>query len=175
MQNHLEIEYKTLISYEDYHKLLKSFPFAKESKQVNSYYDYHDVLFQNKKMLRLRELEDELLITLKIPQANGVQEIEMAAQSQDDLLAFIKVQGFDFPALDQVGQSITYRNEYRDSYGIWCLDRTQFHWGCDYELEYELYAEHPDAYKHYRRILKNLAIPYKKAPAKYLRARYSSL
>ena len=70
--NHLEIEYKTLLTKNEYQQLLPLFSKIKATKQINYYIDTADFSIRDAKMaLRVRAFDNRSELTLKIPQQVG--------------------------------------------------------------------------------------------------------
>ena len=73
--NHFEIEYKTLLTKNEYQQLLPLFSKIKATKQINYYIDTADFSIRDAKMaLRIRTFETRAELTLKIPQQVGNME-----------------------------------------------------------------------------------------------------
>lgn len=177
MKQNLEIEYKTLLSPTSYDTLLSAWDFSDGVKQLNVYLDTqsHD-LYNLKMMCRLR-LTDIIEFTLKVPQEDGVLEHELILDSFDitensAITTLMSEFGVNVEDLIEVARSTTLRKTYDDDFGTWCLDYTEFDHGEDYEIEYELFSYHPDAFDHYVNKLNEFGIEYKKSRPKYIRARF---
>ena len=70
--NHLEIEFKTLLTKEEYHSLEDFFKDQPPIRQTNHYIDTPDHAIRNNRMaLRIRTLADRAELTLKVPQDAG--------------------------------------------------------------------------------------------------------
>ena len=79
MKNHLEIEYKTLLTKSEYLRLLPDFADVQPVMQTNHYIDTPDLdMKSNRFSLRIRTFEDMAELTLKIPQEIGNQEYNQA-------------------------------------------------------------------------------------------------
>ena len=73
--DHLEIEYKTLLTKNEYQQLLPLFSDITATKQTNYYIDTADFSIRDAKMaLRIRTFETRAELTLKIPQQVGNME-----------------------------------------------------------------------------------------------------
>ena len=180
MNQHLEIEYKSMIEESTAKRLLDFFPFEAPKKQINHYFDTIDKqLFKLGIMCRIREIENTYLFTLKIPQSDGVLEfeIELDSLSLDNILITEKMNEYDINTekMLPIAKSITNRYEYSDEYGMWCLDYSEFSNHNDIEIEYELHQANEKAYQHYVDTLTDLNIIILKAKPKYIRALNSSL
>ena len=73
MKTNLEIEYKTLLTKEEYDRVLAYFRNAKIVKQTNYYYQSKNRL--NKKIAaRIRQIDQNFELTFKIKQKKGKLE-----------------------------------------------------------------------------------------------------
>ncbi|WP_249870111.1 CYTH domain-containing protein [Oceanobacillus saliphilus] len=76
MTQEIEIEYKNLLTKEEYERLLHSLPFPEEGKkQINHYFETED--FALKRFgcaLRIREKDGKFQLTLKEPHPEGLLE-----------------------------------------------------------------------------------------------------
>ncbi|CAM3697340.1 CYTH domain-containing protein [Erysipelothrix urinaevulpis] len=177
MKQHLEIEFKTMLTEKEYLHLTQVLEFGLSYRQINSYFDTPSKkLFSLKTMMRIRKYDDSYEFTLKIPQDLGVMEHEFDLETFN--INHPKIQrllsDFDIKTdhLEMIAQSTTDRREFSDQYGTWCLDFNSFSWGIDHELEYELHddVDVDKAYHHYYETLSRLNITFKKALPKYIRA-----
>lgn len=180
MEQHLEIEFKSEINHEDYLKIRAYFPFETPALQENIYYDTEDFkLYKQGIMCRIRKVNDRFIFTLKEPREDGVMEYEfiMDGDLYTDDRAKTLLMTYNVGLLDlvEVSFSNTIRYEFKDVYGMWCLDITQFKSHKDYEIEYELYQEEPAAQKHYLQTLKAIGIEYREIDPKFIRALNSAL
>lgn len=175
MKTNLEIEYKSSLTRDDYQKLINHFPFVGPIQQFNTYYDTRDALLRNQEaMCRVRVVDGISTFTLKEPHEEGVLEHEFVMTDElhkekraQAILTHFHV-GLD--DLVEVTYSNTVRFEYKDTFGTWCLDVTQFPHHKDYELEYELHRADSSAHPHFLNVLKTLGIEYIESSPKYLRA-----
>ncbi len=77
MINHLETEYKLLVTKEQFDSLSALYPDKTFIPQYNTYYDTKDMqLRQLKCAMRIREKENKFLFTLKTPDPDGHLEHE---------------------------------------------------------------------------------------------------
>ena len=180
MNQHLEIEYKSMIEESTAKRLLDFFPFENSKKQTNHYFDTVDKqLFKLGIMCRIREIENNFLFTLKIPQSDGVLEFETELESislhNKQIINKMREFNINTEKMLPIAKSITNRYEYSDEYGMWCLDYSKFSNHNDIEIEYELHQANEKAYQHYVDTLSALNIIIVKAKPKYIRALNSSL
>lgn len=150
--NHLEIEYKTLLSKEKYHELLQLFEKAPQVQQTNYYIDSPDFQIKSKKAsLRIRTLPDRAELTLKVAQAVGnmeynqeltlqeAQEIRHSFELPDGQITDLLSQlGIHSENLRIWGELTTTRREQQLPMGLAALDYNQFLGREDYELEVEV-------------------------------------
>ena len=77
--NHLEIEFKTLLTKEEYHSLEDFFKDQPPIQQTNHYIDTPDKTIRNHQMaLRIRTFANRAELTLKVPQEAGHFEYNQA-------------------------------------------------------------------------------------------------
>lgn len=175
MKQHLEIEYKTQLTQDEFNRILDSLPFEEPKYQENTYYDTPQrSLFNQQSMCRIRTIGKNYEFTLKVPQEEGVLEYEVTLNDKslndDRIIHFLNERNIDMKTMKIIAFSNTVRYEYSDLYGVWCLDYTKFLNSFDFELEYELHAANEKAYPHYLDTLNALNIEYKASQPKYLRA-----
>lgn len=177
MKQHLEIEFKTMLSEEEFNKLYQTMGFDEGFLQINSYFDTLSTFFLKKRMmLRIRSVNDVFIFTMKTPSELGVLENEFKLDSfnQNDpkIQKILGNFGIESTDLLLVAQSKTIRHEIVDQHGTWCLDLNEFAQDKDYELEYELHegVNYEDAQQHYFNKINELNILYKEAKPKYIRA-----
>ena len=78
MSKNIELEYKTLLTQEQFQTIKSNYPFNEPFKQVNHYFDTSDKkLSKRKSPLRIREVNNQLILTLKTPNRIGVNEYEI--------------------------------------------------------------------------------------------------
>ncbi|HEM6100905.1 TPA: CYTH domain-containing protein [Streptococcus suis] len=182
MKNHLEIEFKTLLTKSEYKRLLTDFSDVSPILQTNHYIDTPDLDMKNHRFsLRIRTFENSAELTLKIPQEVGNQEYNQVLdiQTAHDLL-----ENFQLPAgqisdiisateipLDKLavwGSLTTKRYEKQTSIGLMALDENDYVGQKDYELEVEVIDA--DAGKIlFDEFLKKKSIQFKYASSKVAR------
>ncbi len=179
MEQNLEIEFKSKINYEEHLKLRDFFPFDTPILQENTYYDTKDLYLYSKGIMsRTRKVDDSVLFTLKEPTEEGLLEYEFYVDtdiySEPHSIKLFSDFGVDVKDLVEVAFSNTVRYTYKDSYGTWCLDITQFKNHKDYEIEYELLGDDPAAHKHFINSLKSVGLDFVPIDPKFVRALNSS-
>ncbi|MDY0075483.1 MAG: CYTH domain-containing protein [Acholeplasmataceae bacterium] len=147
MTKNIEIEFKTGVTSEKYHELLKHFKLENNIfKQINHYFDTDDYQLNQKKMvLRIRQKGDQRFkVTLKSQSEHGAFESHVILQPNQakDMIA----NGFstkDF--FEDIDYFVTFKvslDNYRVSTpyegGTLFLDRCDYCNVTDYEVEYEV-------------------------------------
>lgn len=159
MTQQLEIEYKNMLTKEEFSRLCTFFNITAESfhSQTNHYFDTKDFALKNVKSgLRIREVQNRFECTLKEP-ATGIGLTETT-----DLLSKIEVQSIlsghsvihahevesrlqalqiDPHDLQLLGTLYTKRAEIKYEGGLLVFDHSQYAETDDYELEYEVSNE----------------------------------
>ncbi|MCM3610616.1 CYTH domain-containing protein [Planococcus sp. MERTA32b] len=184
MTKELEIEFKNLLTREEYIKLLELFGYQKEDAhtQINHYFDTADFTLRNRKSaLRVREKGQQIECTLKTPAENGYYEITDKLDSQQ-AARIIENRGFPAPevneALSEMGVSpenliklgslITHRIEFPYQNGLLVLDHSEYHGIDDYELEFEV-KDYEAGKQRFEALLTDTGIPLRKTDKKIAR------
>lgn len=150
---HLEIEYKTLLTKDEFKRLDLLFSHVPQITQTNYYFDTAD--FQLKKhrlSLRIRTFSNSAELTLKIPQAIGNLELnaDLAVEEAKQIIRTgnIPVNKVTQPILDAgiqlaelklLGNLTTIRREHQTDIGLMALDSNHYAQTKDYELELEVF------------------------------------
>ena len=185
--NHLEIEFKTLLTKEEYHSLEDFFKDQPPIRQTNHYIDTPDQAIRNHRMaLRIRTLADRAELTLKVPQEAGHFEYNQALTfdqvesflsnkkiPKGEIASFLTALEIPLVALDVWGSLETERREKRISKGLLAFDRSRYNSIEDYELEMEVDDASDETYFH--EFLKEKQIEYKPAKSKVARLAQSLL
>ncbi|MGT2799229.1 CYTH domain-containing protein [Streptococcus marmotae] len=181
-KNHLEIEYKTLLTAAEFQQLQTEFTDVAPVLQTNYYIDTADFsLRQHHYSLRIRTLEDRAELTLKIPQDIGNQEynqalllehahqlIQKVELPEGDILDLITQTGIALEELIVWGDLTTRRYEKVTPIGLMALDENSYAEQTDYELEVEVEdaSQGKMAFEEY---LKQRQIAFKYAKSKVAR------
>lgn len=149
MSKNIELEYKTLLTFEQFQTIKENYPFNEPFKQVNHYFDTPDKkLSKRKSPLRIREVDNQLILTLKTPNRIGVNEYEINVDSFDfnqiSLPDYIieALGNIDKKDLIEFGTLTTYRSVFDTDLATICLDENFYADVHDYEIEYEVKKEH---------------------------------
>ncbi len=154
MAKELEIEFKNLLTEEEYIKLLNAFDYeaADAKTQINHYFDTADFKLRSlKSALRIRQKAKAFECTLKIPAENGYYEITdpLAPDQAEEILAKISFPAVEVAeALGEIGVSVeqllplgsltTHRIEFPYKNGLLVFDHSEYHGLEDFEVEYEV-------------------------------------
>ncbi|MGP6389328.1 CYTH domain-containing protein [Streptococcus dysgalactiae] len=148
----LEIEYKTLLTKDEYNRLLSQMSHVAPVTQTNYYIDTEEFdLKANKMSLRIRTFTNSAELTLKVPEKVGNREYNLPLtleQAKDMIkhghlpespaLDIITSIGIDLEALKTFGHLTTIRRESDTPIGKMALDYNQYANTKDYELELEV-------------------------------------
>ena len=183
MSQHIEREFKCLLSQTTYQYLFVTLPFHRQTPlhQDNRYFDSPDGALRAAKMgLRLRRQNDRGEFTLKV-QIGEHEQLEITDTLSETVLAellhtqqpfregavqhYLATHGLGDLPLQVIGQLRNLRFEYRDAAGTWVLDQADFPSGRAYELEFE--ADNVTTGQlAFERFLSQHNIPYQPAPTK---------
>lgn len=150
--NHLEIEYKTLLTKNEYQQLLPLFSKIKATKQINYYIDTADFSIRDAKMaLRVRAFDNRSELTLKIPQQVGNMEynqsltlekcrtlINTCVLPEGEIRTLLTHAAINLNELKVLGSLTTIRYEKETTIGLMALDENHYFDKTDYELELEV-------------------------------------
>jgi uncharacterized protein YjbK len=156
MTQEIEIEYKNLLTEEEFKLLLSDVPFPSDSKtQTNYYFETKDFsLKAHRSALRIRNKNDDYRLTLKEPQKIGLLEThdaltkEEAEAMLEGRTIFKKEVGQQlarmnilFEDLIYYGSLQTFRRETNYKDVLLVLDYSLYNGTADYELELEAPSE----------------------------------
>lgn len=178
MKQNLEIEYKTLLTIDEYNQLLKTFfRNATSHQQINTYFDTDtfDLLKENK-MIRIRHLGRVQEFTMKVPMSeHSVLEHSFTQEEilSDDpkIIEFLKSINIDKP-IHPISKSDTLRTTLVTDYGEFAVDQTTYDQSIDYELELEMFDASVNGEELFFDFLEKHSINYKPASPKFLRSLY---
>ncbi|XUD13090.1 hypothetical protein IGJ55_002271 [Enterococcus sp. AZ170] len=190
VSENLEIEFKTLLSIEEFSRAVDYFQLKKEHffTQTNYYFDSTDFQLRKRYMgLRVRILSNHAEITLKIPEKVGLLEINDALSIKEahsivesaTLPSFGNVYnklnslGIDQNDLRLIGDLTTKRAEKKLPQGLLALDESWYNEQHDFELELEV-SDADKGRKDFLVLLDTLTIKESPAPNKIQRMMLSS-
>ncbi|HEX6594532.1 MAG TPA: CYTH domain-containing protein [Bacillota bacterium] len=176
----IEIEFKNLLTKEEYKRLYTALPFPRRAQtQINYYFDTAQFSLQNEQCaLRIRKKNNSYRLTLKEAHEYGVLE------THDSLTENIAVQWIQGNVIAQpnttkqlnkmsispedlryYGSLTTRRREYKENDLLYVLDHSTYNNREDYELEIEAPCEEVGI-RAFHQLLKQYTILKKKTPNK---------
>ncbi|WP_438716776.1 CYTH domain-containing protein [Enterococcus sp. AZ109] len=187
MNESIEIEYKTMLTQQEYHQLINYYQLNSSQfvTQTNLYFDTLDYQLKEKNMgLRIRFLDSRAEVTLKIPQKVGLLEVTDKI-TQSDVDKAIKTEQFPKDTqrvshvllseaikpddLRLIGSLVTKRAELDISEGKLAIDENWYQNQHDYELELEV-QDSGRQKSDFFALLNYFSIPYRPAMNKIVRA-----
>jgi uncharacterized protein YjbK len=151
MAQELEIEYKNLLTKEEYELLLTRLPFPNGQEQINYYFETPDLRLRTMgSALRIRKKKDLYQLTLKQPYQDGLLEThdELTDEEAREWMngnpipkeyttKQLNNMGIEVSDLQYYGSLLTTRREYKEKGIIYVLDHSKYHDQEDFELEIE--------------------------------------
>ena len=183
--NHLEIEFKTMLTKEEHDRLLQFFADISPISQTNHYIDSDQQSIRHAHMaFRARTFNHrEAELTLKIPQEVGAlelnqnltpEETENILQNNEfpmgEILETLLQKEIPIQNLKILGSLETIRYEKEDEIGLLALDESHYLGKTDFELEVEV-EDFEKGKENFLNFLKQHSIDYK--PGKSKIARFS--
>lgn len=184
MPKQLEIEFKNLLTEDEFHRLVHRFHIHESDffSHKNHYFDTSSFLLKEKRMaLRIRETKDHFELTLKQPHEKGLLETTQTLKPEE---ATIMLTSGEIPdgevksvliqstvpltEMKCFGTLTTSRAEIQYKDGTLVLDKSWYLNNQDFELEYEV--EHYETGKeNFLSLLQEYDIPVRKAENKVKR------
>ena len=148
MSTNLEIEYKRYLSKEEYEKLISNFDASKIYKQTNYYLDdKNHSISKNKCGLRIRNINDEIELTLKVNQREGKLEINQQIPNisfksfvfpDGEVKQYLEDKlGINVKEIYPLGSLITNRLDVEFKSSLISIDKSEYNGITDYEIECE--------------------------------------
>lgn len=187
MAQQIEIEYKTLLTKDDYEKIFDYYQLKNHSftQQTNVYFDTPDQQLKKRRWgLRIRRYESTGELTLKCPTDQmGLLEItddlsiettrllieEQRILATGEVAQQLQQQAIVLDELRPLAELTTKRYELDLPIGLLALDHSWYNKQEDYELELEVQDETQGKVDFFQ-LLEKLNIPYQKAENKIVRA-----
>ena len=172
MNQHIEIEYKILLTKQKFNEIQQAYP-QYETYQQTNYYFSHPLFEEKKYMLRIREKNKTYELTLKRPyQGQNVEmnvpltlnEKNMFFQHHmidNEITQFLIQEGINLSSLQQLFSLTTQRYDVKLPEGILSLDESHYLGQVDYELEFEVYDANKGFTK-FQEIIKKFDLHYEK-------------
>ena len=144
MNKNKEIEFKTLITKEQYYQLLDEFNLSNNIfTQINHYFDTENTdLIQEQTVLRIRQKGNNYKLTKKTRALVGADETHIFL-SKEKALEMLE-NGFNANIIGvphhvtKVAELTTYRASSHYKNGKIFFDRSEYYGNVDYEIEYEV-------------------------------------
>ena len=188
MTKELEIEFKNMLTHDEYHSLCLSLSLNQDEvfSQTNRYLDTPSFDLKSLKMgLRVRYLPEKIECTLKVPtdDPNALLEITdnltleeasnlLAYQmfpENSDVFSYLKTIGIDYKKLQEIGHLTTNRRQKKLTPDILLvLDESLYYGDKDYELEMEV-NNSINGELFFNQFLKEHRLPRRKADKKIAR------
>lgn len=183
MSQEIEIEFKNLITKEEYNKIKHIYSFPQiPVEQTNFYFDTPDLsLKEHHSALRIRKKKDVYHLTLKETIQEGILEthdileaeevkhwIENQPISKPNVANQLKKMNIDINQLTFFGELITKRMEYHHNQLTYVLDESHYNNHSDYELEIES-TTYNEGLQAFNNLLDQLKIPKRTTPNKIQR------
>ncbi len=184
MSQSLEIEFKNILTKEEYYKIINYFKLDPSSvkKQENIYFDTTNLDLQKRRIaLRSRIKTNDIEFTLKEEKEKEIIEttdIISPAELNDFISEQKKINGDVFKRLEQLGITeplyelaalTTYRYEFTYKDALIALDKSEYYDNTDYEIELEA-NDYEYGKKLFDDLLNNLDIKKRIAKHKIIRA-----
>ena len=150
--NHLEIEFKSGLTKEQFLSILPLFKDIHPIKQTNYYIDTPDFAIRDHKMaLRIRTFESSAELTLKVSQTIGNMEYNQQLNASEvkllleelvfppgEILNYLLEAIIPIKNLKILGHLTTIRREMEHKIGLLALDENSYFDITDYEIELEV-------------------------------------
>lgn len=174
MTQNIEIEFKNILTKNEYERLLRFFKVDKNQifKQENHYFDTPNFSLKSKETaLRIRKKGFNYEMTLKQPATVGLLETNQTISEDDAQLAIrtgklptgiiqrlIEESEVPYSTIEYFGSLITERVEFEYQQGLLVLDHSIYLDTEDYELEYEV-ENYQNGEKLFIELLEQFKIP----------------
>lgn len=187
MSKEIEIEFKSMLTKDEYKTLLHYYNVSDEQfvTQTNLYFDTADFQLKQHAMgLRIRRFADKAEATLKVPQTIGLLEVtdpltlnevdealakDQFAQQATEILEQLEALDISLYNLHLIGKLITKRAEFMIPEGKLALDESWYSEHHDFELELEVSDSSFDETA-FKQLLAKFDLPYRKTQNKIVRA-----
>ena len=182
MTQEVEIEFKSMLTKDEYEKLIRAYKLENQVRwQANDYFDTPS--FQLKKQgaaLRIREKKHGQVLTLKQPNEVGLLETHasITEEEAEDLFKYGIIHDDQMKqalapfqlnaALEHLGRLETNRAEHQTEDGLLVLDESHYLETTDYEIEFEV-ANEEAGQRAFERLLAEHGLPYRPAKNKIVR------
>lgn len=178
MEIHTEIEFKSMLTEEEYTRILDAFPFT-TYRQKNEYLDTIDYQFsQQKKGCRIRTKNSTFELTIKTPITQDETEEQNWILTDDQYHQFRQTRDLSHinPLFSQplitIGTVETIRSEAAYKSGVLMIDHSIYEFHEDYEVEFEV-TDPKQGKAEFEHFLHEFKLPYRPAEKKLVRMKTS--
>ncbi|ADP31641.1 CYTH domain-containing protein [Bacillus atrophaeus] len=181
MAQEIEIEFKNLLTKNEFEKLTQAYQLDNEDfvLQENHYFDTKSFALKHKgAALRIRKKNGRYVLTLKEPAAVGLLETHQALTEVPEFEKFIVPAGpvqdqlvqleVDCEAIRYFGSLATNRAEKESEKGLIVLDHSRYLNKEDFELEFEA-ADWDEGKLAFEKLLQQFSIPQRETKNKIFR------
>jgi len=184
MKHELEIEFKNILTQQEYTQLVSAFSLDTDSFNIqeNHYFDTKTFTLKDKgSALRIRSKNEKYVLTLKQPAEVGLLESHQLLSKDEalsiisgelfingEMVDLIKKLGVNPQELRYFGSLKTMRSEVIYKEGTLVLDHSYYLDIEDYEVEYEV-ADHNKGHEDFQELLNKFNIPLRKTNNKIQR------
>ncbi|TYR79498.1 CYTH domain-containing protein [Priestia megaterium] len=184
MKQELEIEFKNLVTQDEFQQLINHFKITNQHfiSQENHYFDTPDFQLKEKgAALRIRQKNQRSVLTLKQPHDDGLLETHAVLTTEqagqllnnngsipNDMAALLQSLGITSDTLVYFGTLKTDRAEIAYKNGLLVFDHSFYLDIDDYEVEYEV-QDAKQGLDNFRQLLKDFQIPARKTDNKIRR------
>ena len=176
MNENIELEYKVLVSDEQFSRLMEAYPPEETVIQINHYFDDSEFSNLNRhRVIRIREFPDSYEFTMKYyDESHDLHEISKPMSDRNlsadpELCSFLNDCSVNPDSLKEFACLRTERRIHRDGYGELCFDRNTYADTEDLEIEYEMIYPCDDFYERFLEIIKKADIEYQPSKPKIMR------
>ena len=166
MNKNIELEYKVLVSKEQFYDLYNHYNKPTFFTQVNVYYDtFHLDIRKMRGAMRIRDVDGDHIFTLKLPSVIGVMEFEkslpenkLESLQDEEILTLLQKNHIQGP-FRELTTLKTQRAIINTGYAELCFDISSYGDTTDYEIEYEYIKDH-DGLKAFQEIMDTIHVTY---------------
>lgn len=162
MKPNIEVEYKVLVSLKQAQALLSHYPDYKIIDQTNYYFDTPISLKKRGIGIRIRQIKNKYIFTLKekITKGHIEHEFEINNFSLDDNRIVELFTKLDIHNPKLIGSLHTIRHEIKTEFATLCIDYNDYNNIKDFEIEYELFDPSQDLLEEFIKVLQTANIEY---------------
>lgn len=178
MDIHTEIEFKSMLTKEEYTRILDALPFT-TYRQKNEYLDTADHQFsQQKQGCRIRTKDGNFELTIKTPITHDETEEKNWRVTEEQYHQFQQTGDLSYidPLFSQplviIGIVETIRSEAAYKSGVLMIDHSIYKFHEDYEVEFEV-TDSKQGKQEFENFLQEFELPYRPADKKLVRMKTS--